>query len=151
MPKGKTLFGLKRGWMLPRKKLWRRFSKSSSLSSSLSWCWCSEGSALRARGYFLGLVFGYRLGLQPIAANFVSGMIILFDRSVRAGDYVVLPDGQEGFVEAINMRKPSSRPPTVKTSWFPIRNSPRMPMRTGPIKTRANAMKFTSPLGMIRI
>lgn len=47
---------------------------------------------------------GIGLGLQPIAANFVSGMIILFDRSVRQGDFVVLPDGQEGYVEAINMR-----------------------------------------------
>ena len=47
---------------------------------------------------------GVGLGLQPVAANFVSGLIILFDRSVRKGDFVVLPDGQEGFVEAINMR-----------------------------------------------
>ena len=54
---------------------------------------------------FSALSLGIGLGLQPIAANFVSGMIILFDRSVRAGDYVVLPDGQEGFVEAINMRQ----------------------------------------------
>ena len=47
---------------------------------------------------------GIGLGLQPVAANFVSGIIILFDRSVRKGDFIVLPDGQEGFVEAINMR-----------------------------------------------
>jgi len=53
---------------------------------------------------FSALSLGIGLGLQPIAANFVSGMIILFDRSVRTGDYVVMPDGQEGFVEAINMR-----------------------------------------------
>jgi small-conductance mechanosensitive channel len=53
---------------------------------------------------FSALSLGVGLGLQPIAANFVSGIIILFDRSVKAGDYVVLPDGQEGFVEAINMR-----------------------------------------------
>ena len=53
---------------------------------------------------FSALSLGIGLGLQPVAANFVSGMIILFDRSVRAGDFVVLPDGQEGFVEAINLR-----------------------------------------------
>ena len=47
---------------------------------------------------------GIGLGLQSVAANFVSGLIILFDRSVQVGDFVVLPDGQEGFVEAINMR-----------------------------------------------
>jgi len=51
---------------------------------------------------FAGLGIG--LGLQPVAANFVSGLIILFDRTVQVGDFVLLPDGQEGFVEAINMR-----------------------------------------------
>ena len=53
---------------------------------------------------FSALSLGIGLGLQPIAANFVSGLIILFDRSVRIGDFIALPDGQEGFVEAINMR-----------------------------------------------
>ena len=53
---------------------------------------------------FSPVALGIGFGLQPIAANFVSGLIILFDRSVRVGDFVVLPDGQEGFVEAINMR-----------------------------------------------
>jgi len=53
---------------------------------------------------FSALSLGIGLGLQPVAANFVSGMIILFDRSVRVGDFVSLEDGREGFVEAINMR-----------------------------------------------
>ena len=53
---------------------------------------------------FSAVALGIGFGLQPVAANFVSGLIILFDRSVRVGDFVVLPDGQEGFVEAINMR-----------------------------------------------
>lgn len=53
---------------------------------------------------FSALSLGIGLGLQPIAANFVSGMIILFDRSVRVGDFISLPEGQEGFVEAINLR-----------------------------------------------
>ena len=53
---------------------------------------------------FSALTLGIGLGLQPVAANFVSGLIILFDRTVQIGDYVELPDGQQGFVEAINMR-----------------------------------------------
>ncbi len=53
---------------------------------------------------FSAIGLGIGFGLQPLAANFVSGLIILFDRSVRKGDFVVLPDGQEGFVDAINMR-----------------------------------------------
>ncbi len=50
------------------------------------------------------LMLGIGLGLQPIAANFVSGMILLLDRSLKIGDYVVLPDGREGYVDTLNMR-----------------------------------------------
>lgn len=53
---------------------------------------------------FSAVGLGIGFGLQPIAANFISGLIILFDRTVQVGDFVVLPDGQEGHVEAINMR-----------------------------------------------
>lgn len=53
---------------------------------------------------FSAVGLGIGFGLQPIAANFISGLIILFDRTVKVGDFVVLPDGQQGHVEAINMR-----------------------------------------------
>jgi len=53
---------------------------------------------------FSAMSLGIGLGLQPVAANFVSGMILLFDRTVRVGDFISLDDGREGFVEAINMR-----------------------------------------------
>ena len=68
---------------------------------------------------FSALSLGLGLGLQPIAANFVSGLIILFDRSVRVGDYVVLPDGQEGFVEAINIRNTVVETPDGKDIMVP--------------------------------
>lgn len=50
------------------------------------------------------LSLGIGLGLQPIAANFVSGMIILFDRSVKVGDFINTGDDQFGRIKAINMR-----------------------------------------------
>ncbi|NNC36989.1 MAG: mechanosensitive ion channel [Hyphomonadaceae bacterium] len=50
------------------------------------------------------LMLGIGLGLQPIAANFVSGMILLLDRTLKIGDFVELPDGKQGYVEAMNMR-----------------------------------------------
>ena len=50
----------------------------------------------------LGLGIG--LGLQSVAANFVSGLIILLDRSVRVGDFIQMDDGLAGTVVAINMR-----------------------------------------------
>jgi len=68
---------------------------------------------------FSALSLGIGLGLQPVAANFVSGMIILFDRSVRVGDFVSLPDGKEGFVEAINMRSTTVETPDGKDIMVP--------------------------------
>ena len=53
---------------------------------------------------FSAIGLGIGFGLQPIAANFISGLIILFDRTVQIGDFIELPDGQMGTVEAINMR-----------------------------------------------
>ncbi len=59
-------------------------------------------SALVVVGGAVGLGLGF--GLQQIAANFISGVILLLDRSLLIGDFVVLPDGREGYVAALNMR-----------------------------------------------
>ena len=47
---------------------------------------------------------GIGLGLQSIASNFISGIIILLDRSLTVGDYVELDGGQTGFVREFRMR-----------------------------------------------
>lgn len=47
---------------------------------------------------------GIGLGLQSIASNFISGIIILLDRSLTVGDFVELSDGQKGFVREFKMR-----------------------------------------------
>ncbi len=46
---------------------------------------------------------GLGLGLQKIASNYVSGFIILLDRSIRPGDMITV-DGQYGEVRQINTR-----------------------------------------------
>jgi small-conductance mechanosensitive channel len=49
----------------------------------------------------LGVGLGF--GLQKIASNYVSGFIVLLDRSLRIGD-VVTVDGRKGEVKAIESR-----------------------------------------------
>jgi len=52
-------------------------------------------------GGALGVGLGF--GLQKIASNYVSGFIILLDRSIRLGDLVTV-DNKHGVVEAIKSR-----------------------------------------------
>jgi len=59
-------------------------------------------TALAVFGGAVGVGLGF--GLQTITSNFISGLIILLDRSLSIGDYVELDDGSAGFVTAMNMR-----------------------------------------------
>ncbi len=56
--------------------------------------------AVVAGAFGLGLGFG----LQNVISNFVSGIIILFERSLKVGDFVELESGLAGEVIEINMR-----------------------------------------------
>ena len=59
-------------------------------------------TALAVFGGALGVGLGF--GLQKIAANFISGLIILFDRSIIPGDYIAFDDGRAGMLRELNMR-----------------------------------------------
>lgn len=59
-------------------------------------------TALAVFGGALGV--GLAFGLQAIASNFISGIIILLDRSVTVGDHVELEDGRTGVVRQMSMR-----------------------------------------------
>jgi small-conductance mechanosensitive channel len=63
------------------------------------------GVNLTALAVFGGAVgVGLGLGLQSIASNFISGIIILLDKSLTIGDFVELQDGKKGFVREFKMR-----------------------------------------------
>jgi len=49
------------------------------------------------------LALGLGFGMQEIANNFVSGLILLFERPIRAGDFVSVGD-IEGYVRRIRIR-----------------------------------------------
>jgi small-conductance mechanosensitive channel len=59
-------------------------------------------TALAVFGGALGVGLGF--GLQAIASNFISGLIILFDRSVTIGDYIELDGGRSGTVRELTLR-----------------------------------------------
>lgn len=59
-------------------------------------------TALAVFGGALGVGLG--LGLQTIASNFISGIIILLDKSLTIGDFVELENGKSGFVREFKMR-----------------------------------------------
>jgi small-conductance mechanosensitive channel len=59
-------------------------------------------TALAVFGGALGVGLGF--GLQQIASNFISGIIILLDRSISIGDHIELEDGRSGTLRELNMR-----------------------------------------------
>jgi small-conductance mechanosensitive channel len=65
-------------------------------------------TSLAVLGGALGIGLGF--GLQKIASNFVSGLILLMERSLKPGDLIELEDGTFGYV-----RRSSSRATLIET------------------------------------
>ncbi|MBC8235918.1 mechanosensitive ion channel, partial [bacterium] len=62
------------------------------------------GIKLTGLAFFVGILsVGIGFGLQNITSNFVSGLILLFERPVKPGDMVSVGD-TEGRIQEIQMR-----------------------------------------------
>lgn len=59
-------------------------------------------TALAVLGGAIGVGLGF--GLQSIASNFISGVIILLDNSLSLGDFIEMEDGKSGTVRELNLR-----------------------------------------------
>jgi len=62
-------------------------------------------TALAVLGGAVGVGLGF--GLQAIVSNFISGVIIIMDKSVSVGDYIEMEDGKSGLVTQLNLRSTS--------------------------------------------
>jgi small-conductance mechanosensitive channel len=63
------------------------------------------GLNLSSLAVFAGAVgVGVGLGLQGVVKEFVSGLVLIFDRVLNVGDYVELEDGKRGLIQEIGPR-----------------------------------------------
>lgn len=99
-------------------------------------------TALAVFGGAVGVGLGF--GLQAIASNFISGIIILLDRSVSVADYIQLEDGRIGIVRELNMRWTTLETFDGKDSWCPTRSSSSRASPTGRTRTRNSAIASIS-------
>lgn len=82
------------------------------------------GIPLRSLAFFAGAFgIGIGFGMQNIISNFVSGIILLFERPIRVGDVIVLDDGTLGTIEKISTRSTTMTTPdnivlTIPNSKF---------------------------------
>ena len=75
-------------------------------------------TAIAVLGGALGVGIG--LGLQQIAANFVSGVILLLEGQTTVGDYVVLDNGEEGTIFKMTARAAILE--TIDGRWIVVPN-----------------------------
>lgn len=81
-----------------------KFSKFILLTLAFLFALNSVGINLNSLAVFGGaLGVGLGFGLQRIASNFISGFILVLDRSIKPGDVITVGD-KFGWVEALNSR-----------------------------------------------
>lgn len=109
------LLRLFRGWVVPKamRRMHLRASAQASLIAATSYVsvliaalvgLSVGGVNLRSLGLLVSaLSVGLGFGLQHVVNNFISGILIMFERPFRIGDWIAVGD-KEGIVRKINIR-----------------------------------------------
>ena len=78
------------------------------------------GIPLRSLAIFAGAFgIGIGFGMQNIIGNFISGIILLFERPMSVGDVITLEDGTLGTIEKISARCTTIQTPDAITITVP--------------------------------
>lgn len=91
------------------------------------------------------LSVGIGLGLQNIVNNFVSGIILLFERPIKVGDWVII-NGEEGRVKQINIR--STEVETFKKASLIIPNADLLSTTVTNLTHSNNAARVSVQIGV---
>jgi len=95
-------------------------------------------TAIAVLGGALGVGIG--LGLQQIAANFVSGVILLLEGQTTVGDYVVLDNGEEGTIVKMTARAAILQ--TVDGRWIVVPNEDFITSRVTNLSDAGKAHRY---------
>jgi small-conductance mechanosensitive channel len=99
------------------------------------------GVPIRSLAFFAGaLGIGIGFGLQHIVNNFLSGIILLFERPVKVGDIVMLEGGTGGVVERIGPRSTTIH--TADNIMVVVPNAKLM---------EANIVNWSQPTALMRV
>ena len=91
------------------------------------------------------LSVGIGFGLQNIVNNFMSGLILLFERPIKVGDWVKI-DGEEGKIKQINIR--STEIETFNKSSVIIPNATLLSNSVTNLTHGNNWMRFSVAVGV---
>lgn len=91
------------------------------------------------------LSVGIGFGLQNIVNNFISGLILLFERPIRSGDWIITGE-TEGYVKAINIR--STRIETFEKADVIVPNSELITAKVTNWVLKDNMGRISVPIGV---